>query len=215
MNHEQSIETRAAEGYLLGELPAAAREEFEQHYFECAECAEEVRTGFQFGQNVNAVFHEQAGRRRGGWLTRMRAIPLMPMAAGLAIVAFTSYQNTVEIPALRARAARLAAPQVLSPAVLAPSTRGDAASLVVPAGADFLSLSLASGAASGGGPFECVIKSGSGKVLWKIPVSTLVPDTNLTILVPTFGLSSGQYEAILSEHAGELDHYRFSLIREQ
>src|SRR4051812_43860382 len=105
MDHEQSIKTQAAERYLLEELPPALREEFEQHYFDCAECAEEVRLGFQFSRNLNAVFRDQARavdsrwRRPSikGWLN------WVPIAAGLAIAVFSGYQNAVQIPALRAR----------------------------------------------------------------------------------------------------------------
>lgn len=216
MDHQQSIETGAAESYLLGELPPETREEFEQHFFECPECAEDVRIGFQFSQNVKAVFHEQARTKRAGWLSRIRPIAQMPLAACLAIAAFSGYQNAVQIPALRARTET---PLVLSPSVvLAPSLRGDAPPLVIPQGADFLPVSLAPGAARGGGKYECLLKSSSGETLWKVPVSTLDPDANLTILIPTAKLSTGRYEAILAGIAGghptELDRYRFSIRRE-
>src|SRR5439155_4160515 len=122
MDHEQSINTQAAERYLLEELPPALREEFEQHYFGCPECAEEVRLGFQFGRNLNAVFRDQAqavdSRWRQtsprGWLT------WAPIAAGLAIAVLSTYQNAVQIPALRARTAPFEAARVFSPVILAP-----------------------------------------------------------------------------------------------
>src|SRR5258708_4953787 len=125
MDHEQSIDSRAVESYLVGKLSPAEREEFEQHYFECAECAEEVRLGFQFSQNLKSVFHEEArerknrfGRIKGGrWFAPIWT--KAPLAACLAVAAFTGYQNAIEIPALRARTASLAAPRVLIPIVLA------------------------------------------------------------------------------------------------
>src|SRR3981189_748176 len=93
MDHEQSIDSRAVESYLLGELSPASREEFEQHYFECAECAEEVRVGFQFSQNLQSVFREEArglrhrsGRTKGaGWFAAMWPAAKVPLAACLAI----------------------------------------------------------------------------------------------------------------------------------
>src|SRR3954465_7637824 len=99
MDHEQSINTHAAERYLLEELPPELREEFEQHYFDCPECAEEVLLGFQFDRNLKAVFRDQARAvdsrwRRPhikGWLS------WAPIAAGLAIAVFSGYQNAVQI----------------------------------------------------------------------------------------------------------------------
>src|SRR4051794_28200432 len=125
MDHEQSIGTRAAESYLLGELSPAVREAFEQHFFECEECAQEVRLGFEFSQNLKSVLHEEAraARPRGEakrllWFSSKRVAPMwaaskVPLAACLAIAAFSGYQNAVQIPSLRARTAGLETPRVV------------------------------------------------------------------------------------------------------
>ena len=42
MNHAEAVETQVVERYLLGELNDSETEEFEQHYFACADCAAEV-----------------------------------------------------------------------------------------------------------------------------------------------------------------------------
>jgi len=55
MDHSQAIETQAAERYLLGELSASEAEDFEQHYFECTDCAEAVESGGVFIANARAV----------------------------------------------------------------------------------------------------------------------------------------------------------------
>ena len=39
MNHTEAVEQMAAEGYLLNELTPDARDAFEEHVFDCAECA--------------------------------------------------------------------------------------------------------------------------------------------------------------------------------
>ena len=43
MEHSEAISSKAAERYLLGELDDADAEAFEEHFFECAECADDVR----------------------------------------------------------------------------------------------------------------------------------------------------------------------------
>ena len=45
MDHQQAIATHATERYLLNELGDTERDAFEAHYFACAICAEDVRTG--------------------------------------------------------------------------------------------------------------------------------------------------------------------------
>lgn len=58
MDHQEALETRAAERYLLGELDAPARAKFEEHYFGCPQCAGEVKTSFQMAANLRAVLPE-------------------------------------------------------------------------------------------------------------------------------------------------------------
>src|SRR5438270_12829363 len=92
MDHEQSIKTQAAERYLSEELPPALWEEFEQHYFSCPVCAEEVRLGFQLGRNLNAVFRDLADVSDSRWRrTSLKGwLSWAPIAAGLAIAVFCS-----------------------------------------------------------------------------------------------------------------------------
>ncbi len=48
MDHAEAIATYTTDRYLLGELTAAEADAFEEHYFDCVECAEELRVGMQF-----------------------------------------------------------------------------------------------------------------------------------------------------------------------
>ena len=42
MDHSHAISNHASERYLLGEMSEPERFDFEAHYFECVECAEDV-----------------------------------------------------------------------------------------------------------------------------------------------------------------------------
>lgn len=230
MDHDISIKTQAAEKYLLGELQPEEREAFEQHFFECPECAEEVRLGFQFGDNAKAVFRQGPRRideperplKPRNWLARMwtdmRPVMWVPVAAGLTIVAFSGYQNAVEIPALRARVDQLETPQLVASTVLTPSARSAAPMIVVSPGAQFFQLSLAPGAVTAAGQFRCELRAESGKALASVVVPKLDADSNVTILVPAAGFTNGYYEAVLlgitGGNATELEHYRFGIRRE-
>jgi anti-sigma factor RsiW len=48
MDHELVARQRMTERYLLGELDADARHEFEEHFFDCPDCAVDVRAGALF-----------------------------------------------------------------------------------------------------------------------------------------------------------------------
>ena len=60
MDHNEALRQQAAEKYVLGELPPTLRDEYEEHYFECEECAEDVRAAAEFVDNVRAVLRAAA-----------------------------------------------------------------------------------------------------------------------------------------------------------
>src|SRR5512147_716965 len=108
MDHSEAIELRAVERYLLGELTAEQRDQFEEHFFGCLECAGDVRCGAALIDNARHVLkHEPApmqtvlapsrsGRGWFGWLQ-----PAWGFAAAMVLVGVLSYQNLVTIPALK------------------------------------------------------------------------------------------------------------------
>jgi hypothetical protein len=56
MDHDIAIKNKVAERYLLGELNLAEMEEYEEHFFICAECAQEVKLGSEFIDHAREVF---------------------------------------------------------------------------------------------------------------------------------------------------------------
>ena len=74
MDHEKAVQLGATERYLLGEFSSEEREAFEEHYFECAECAGDVRAAWTLRANARAVFRDEQPKplavtiaRRSGW----------------------------------------------------------------------------------------------------------------------------------------------------
>ncbi|HKH72273.1 MAG TPA: zf-HC2 domain-containing protein [Vicinamibacterales bacterium] len=52
MTHQQALDGLASGRYLLDEMTEVERFEFEEHYFGCAECAEDVKLGDMIRQKA-------------------------------------------------------------------------------------------------------------------------------------------------------------------
>jgi len=48
MDHTAVVRDKMTERYLLNELDSDLRDQFEEHYFDCQECALDVSAGAQF-----------------------------------------------------------------------------------------------------------------------------------------------------------------------
>jgi hypothetical protein len=68
MEHNEAISCQAASRYVAGELSPEGQDAFEAHFFDCAECAEEVRWEQIFAANVRAVSRNEPEQpRRPSW----------------------------------------------------------------------------------------------------------------------------------------------------
>ena len=76
MDHETAVQIDATERYLLGQLSVADRDAFEEHYFMCPDCSEDVRALTVFAANARAVFRQKAAgpARHAGILFSGRAL---------------------------------------------------------------------------------------------------------------------------------------------
>jgi hypothetical protein len=61
MDHERAVQLNAAERYFLGELTGEDRDTFEEHFFGCLECAQDVRDLAVFSANAKAIFRDRSG----------------------------------------------------------------------------------------------------------------------------------------------------------
>ena len=128
MTHMQAVDSMAPERYLLGEMTDAERLEFEDHFFGCAECAEEIRLGALMADGARAGLARDAeppaiaGRPLGvfGKPRRWRASVALPYAAAAGLALVVGYQ-AFELRMLGHDGGALA----LAPATLRPATRGE------------------------------------------------------------------------------------------
>src|ERR1700730_2741159 len=75
MDHTEAQSTQAVEKYVLGELSPIETEAFEQHYFACTECAEELKVLALFQANLRAIFEEEEARSEPAEPARVKVKP--------------------------------------------------------------------------------------------------------------------------------------------
>jgi hypothetical protein len=146
MTHQQALDGLASERYLLDEMTEVERFEFEAHFFDCADCAEDVRLGEMIRQEARragpamAAGDTAVGRpavvlTSAKWWRRPMVAAPWAAAATLALVA--GYQSLVTVPGLR----DAVAPQSIEPVMLRGATRGAATTVTIARGQRFVALS--------------------------------------------------------------------------
>ena len=127
MDHDVVVRQKMTERYLLGELDPEARDEFEEHYFDCQECALDVRAGALFVEKSKVALAEYQGKSafrvpmpvaaaaKPGWMPGFRGIlrPAFAVPVMALLLAVIGYQNLVTYPHLQAAEQAMNSPQVL------------------------------------------------------------------------------------------------------
>ena len=131
MDHNEAVRLQAAEKYVLGEFPKAQRDEFEEHFFDCAECALDMKAAAAFVDVAREVLRDEreksaeksARPARGDWFGWLRPVVAVPAFAALLLL--LGYQSFVNVPRLRNLAVQSAAPRVLPMfSLIAANSRG-------------------------------------------------------------------------------------------
>jgi hypothetical protein len=140
MEHEEAIRLLAAQNYVAGKLPEADREAFESHFFDCPECAEEVRWEQIFRANLKSVRREETAqslfpRWFGSWRIAFQWRPArLSLAANFALAVLLLC--VLIVPPRRPTPAQWTPAQWTPPEYFAPGpTHGDEDVHVLPAGA--------------------------------------------------------------------------------
>jgi hypothetical protein len=105
MDHSDALRLKATERYLLNELEPDQLDQFEEHLFDCPECAIDIRAGAMFleqAKNQLAPATDSVPLRkpiRSPWSSWLRPAFAIPALALLLVV--IGYQNLVTFPALQ------------------------------------------------------------------------------------------------------------------
>jgi len=73
MNHDEAVGTGATERYLLHELPDSERDAFEEHYFACAVCANDLHAASALIESLPAYTEPAVIRHPAAWHSNVLA----------------------------------------------------------------------------------------------------------------------------------------------
>jgi len=115
MDHSEAVRLQAAEKYVLGELPQAIREEYEEHYFDCTECALDLKAAVVFVDTSREVLRSEKEKsveidrvpEPGEWFSWIKPWVAVPTFAALLLL--LGYQSFVTVPRVKEQAASDAA----------------------------------------------------------------------------------------------------------
>ncbi len=226
MEHQRAVENLAVEAYLLGEMTPGEREAFEEHYFECSVCADDLRSASRFVTEMKEVLaagrmqpaapaKTYPGRTSSGW-TWLAWLRPQIAAAAIAILLVVA---GVESLSVRRQIEEVSTPRILKAQVLRPQSRGTPATLNVRSGEPvLLSLDLpeiSPSSASAGVRF--LLKSKDGRTVLEIEGASVQPGEPVILSIPRLDLPAGRYDIVVetapaSGHVGqELARYPFEL----
>jgi anti-sigma factor RsiW len=202
MNHDEVVRQKLTERYFLEELDPEKREEFEEHYFDCPECALDVRAASLFVEQSKTMLAEsgESGIKvaapvpvpaPAGWFAWWR--PGFAMAAMALLLAVIGYQTLVMYPHLQA----LNRPQLLPWASINTRTRGASAPVVAAArGGGFLLL-VNIPPDSRYSEYIADLYNPAGKLEWSLTIPANMADDVSPVAVPGANREAGTYALAL------------------
>lgn len=195
MNHSDAIGMSATERYLLNELPPDVRDEFEEHFFGCEECATDLRLGAvmvnrmrrQLGEPGDTIAIDSLRKPQTAfWKT---ALLVGSLAATLLVVA---YQNLVTYPHLKGELASADAPAIMTSVPLVNGmSRGDQVPSVLVAGHSPMMLSVDVPSDDRFSSYVISLYTPPEKLAWKLSVSPQQARDTLSIRVPAANVVEG------------------------
>jgi hypothetical protein len=226
MDHSESIRLMAAEKYLLGELTPESREQFEEHFFECQECALDVRAGAAFVEQSKVVLSEPVlvspvkapdpAPAKLGWFAWLRPAFAAPVLA--ALLAVVGYQNLVTYPKLKGEVAVFNRPQILASASLInANTRGAGRTVVAARRGEPFLLFVDIPSDARFSSYVAELDGPAGNSEWSLMVPPEATKDMVPIRVPADHRRSGRYTLVVRSvdssggKGSEVGRYPFEL----
>jgi len=202
MDHAEAVREKATERYLLDELDPELRDQFEEHLFDCQDCALDVRAGAMFVEQSRAILAEPniqvavqdpvPAATKSGWFAWLRPAFAVPVFALL--LAVIGYQNFVTYPKLTTAANQ---PQVGPWASVNVSTRGAATTTIKTHTGEGFGLIMNLPPEDGFASYSIDLYNPAGKLEWSGPLSSASTDEGRQMYIPGRNRLPGTYTLVV------------------
>jgi hypothetical protein len=218
MDHGEARQQMLAEKYLLNELPPETRDAFEEHFFDCPECAFDLRAGSAFVNEAKvqlpglmASSPQGSGfasgvpdkKRNGrfslsGWWKPLFASPAFAAPVFATLLLVVGYQNLVTLPAMRTA---MNEPQLMPTFALHTGSRGSDHTVVEADRKLGVGLVIDVPEQAAYASYAVDLYDPKGKLAWTRKISAAeigTEDGTLTVALPGRGLVAGSYSLTIS-----------------
>lgn len=211
MDHQQAQETEAVERYLLGELDSASRDAFEEHFFSCADCADDVRATARFLDDARGLLAGEPAAvparkakpvEQSHWRGWFWPMPVGALAASAALLVVVGYQAAIVEPRLKQEATRAESIQAVPWTFLSVS-RAAPQVVAVSRRQRQLGLTLSRSAAASFTHYRCSLSSKDGPAVLSSVVAAPPSGEELQLLLPLARLRPSDYVLSVSGMASE------------
>ena len=203
MDHNDAVREKATERYLLDELDPELRDEFEDHLFDCQDCALDVRAAAMFVEQSKVILAEPAIRpavneaarvpAKTGWFAWLR--PAFAVPALALLLAVIGYQNLVTYPKL---SQAMSQPLIGSWVSVNVGTRGTETKQVKPQTGQGFGVILDIPPQDGLASYAVDLYNPAGKLEWSGRIPIAPADENRQIYIPGRNRQSGTYTLVVS-----------------
>jgi hypothetical protein len=236
MEHTEAIDTGAAERYALGEMGEDERDQYEEHFFDCPDCADEVKAATLFLENAKAVVREEgvpakedrrertSAERANPWAGWKALFWPMPLGAAAALAMLlggpTVYLAFFKVPQLERARAEAESLQA-APWHFLSVSRSEPPLVRVSPSQRMVGLTLSKSDSRTYPFYLCEVRDASGRVVTSNIVPAPPRGGELQILLPTAKLHPGNHvvavaglEAASSRPASDFTLYSFTFERQ-
>jgi hypothetical protein len=200
MDHDMVVRQKMTERYLLDELDPAARDEFEEHFFDCKACALDVHAGALFVEQSKVVLAEKPEPvaaalpatvlvpAKLGWLTWFRPAVVVPVM--VLLLAVIGYQNLIIYPQLEQA---FNSPQVLPWASVNVGTYGSEGPVITTRRGEGFLLFVRIPPESGYSHYMAELYNPAGKLEWSLTIPATSAQDQWPVQVPGANREAGSY----------------------
>jgi hypothetical protein len=203
MDHDEAVRQKATEKYLMDELDSELRDQFEEHLFDCQDCALDLRAAAVFVEQSKVILAEPITKpavkepvraaEKPKWFAWLRPAFALPVLALL--LAIVGYQNFVMYPKLMQAANE---PQVGPWASVNVSTRGTETTVFKAHPGEGFGLLINFPPQDEFASYVVDLYNPAGKLEWSGPISAAAAAENRQIYIPGRNRLPGTYTLVVN-----------------